>query len=310
MFNTPILFIIFKRLDTAKQVFSVIRQIQPAHLFIAADGPRTTVVGEEELCNTVRQYVLDTIDWDCEIKTLFRDKNLGCGKGPAESITWFFDQVDRGIILEDDCIPNISCFNFMEELLSKYENDTRIMQISGTNRLVNYATPFSYIFSNYPSEWGWATWRRAWNLYDFNISFFKENNIKSKEILKHIFYKTYWYEKIYKIFEDTINNPDVSWWDYQWGFIKYVNYGLTIVPRKNLVANIGFDENATHTTNSTSEYNNMPQFNIDFPLIHPDYVYPDMYYDSLILDKHFHKEPTIIRKYIKKMKRIINLLWK
>jgi hypothetical protein len=112
MFNTPILFIIFNRLDTTKQVFSAIRQIKPSRLFIAADGPRQTVAGETEKCQIVRGYVLDNIDWGCDIKTLFRSQNMGCGKAPAEAITWFFEQVEQGIILEDDCVPSMSFFRF------------------------------------------------------------------------------------------------------------------------------------------------------------------------------------------------------
>src|SRR5258705_8423153 len=133
MFNTPILFLIFNRLETTSQVFEQIKKVQPTRLFIAADGPRNDKEGEKEKCEKVRQWVLAQIDWECEVKTLFRNENLGCGRGPATAINWFFENVERGIILEDDCLPNDSFFIFCETMLKKFENDARIMHISGDN---------------------------------------------------------------------------------------------------------------------------------------------------------------------------------
>ena len=308
-YNIPILLIIFKRLNTTKQLLTILQQIKPRQLFIAADGPRPNVAGEDEQCNIVRKYVVENINWDCKVETLFHDINLGCGKAPAQAITWFFKHIDMGIILEDDCLPNLSFFKFMEELLNKYKDDTRIMQISGTNRLIKFETSNSYVFTNWSSEWGWATWRRAWKYYDFNIKFFIENKNKTINILKYIYYKEHWYNSIYDILMQTVNNPNISWWDYQWGFIKNINSGLTIIPKYNLVANIGFDEDSTHTFDKTSSFFNMPCFELEYPLIHPDYIHCDIDYDLIILEKHFPSPPKA--SFFSRIKKIIKrIIWK
>lgn len=299
MFNTPILYIIFNRLDTVKQTFPRIKAQQPAQLFIAADGPRVNKLGEKEKCAEVREWVLSQIDWNCNVKTLFREENLGCGKGPAEAITWFFNNVEQGIILEDDCLTNNSFFPFCEELLNKYKKDYRVMQISGTNRLDIFQNDESdYLFTIYPSEWGWASWKRAWNLYDFNIS--KWQSIETQKIIKDIYYKPNWFSGMTGILNTTINNPEVSWWDYQWGFCKNINNALTITPCTNLVSNIGFGDNATHTASKANPFMNLPTHEINFPLIHPSIIYRCIDFDTQILDKHFPKsqKESLLRKTI------------
>ena len=287
-YKTPILFIVFNRIEPAKRVFERIKKIQPKHLFIAMDGPRKDVPGEAEKCKEVRDWVLSQIDWDCELKTLIREENLGCGKGPAEAISWFFDQVEMGIILEDDCLPNDSFFKFMEELLIRYKDDNRIMQISGTNRLGKYQyqdSDQSYYFANYASEWGWGTWKRAWNLYDFEISAWEDKNVK--KIIRQLFDKPTYFKFISRILDKTFKNPKVSWWDYQWGFTKEINSGLSVVPAKNLVSNIGFGTDATHTFNVYSKFNNLPSEEIRFPLNHPKYIALDKDFEQKIMDAHF-----------------------
>ena len=160
MFNTPILFIIFNRPDTAKKVFKKIQKIEPKQLFIAADGPRKNKPEDVELCKQTRE-ILNGINWDCELITLLREENVGCKKGPADAISWFFEHVEEGIILEDDCLPSDSFFPFCEELLEKYRYDTRIMHIGGSIQLPDYENPDSYYFSRLSHVWGWATWKRA-----------------------------------------------------------------------------------------------------------------------------------------------------
>jgi len=161
MLKTPILFIIFNRIDTTKQVFAKIKEAQPQQLFIAADGPRKNRLGEEKKCKAVREWVLSQVDWDCKVYTLFRDENLGCGRGPAQAITWFFDNVEQGIILEDDCVPDISFFNYCETLLEYYKNDERIMHITGYNpeEISHFKHNTSYCFVPIEICWGWASWR-------------------------------------------------------------------------------------------------------------------------------------------------------
>ena len=168
--NTPILFLVFNRLDATKQVFEVIRKVVPSKLYIGCDGPRDNREGEDKKVKAVREYVLDSIDWDCEIKTLFREKNLGCGKAVSSAISWFFENEEMGIILEDDCLPSLSFFPYCEELLIKYKEDARIYHISGHNPLTYTKTKYSYYFVRIQHCWGWASWRRAWEKYNFDIT--------------------------------------------------------------------------------------------------------------------------------------------
>ena len=166
--TTPVLFLVFNRPDTTEKVFEAIRQAKPQKLFVAADGPRGNRLGEKEKCEQVRK-IATTVDWDCEVKTLFREKNLGCKFAVSSAIDWFFKNVEEGIVLEDDCLPSQSFFWFCQELLERYRNDERVMLIGGNNRGVDFLKNHSYFFSKYVQIWGWATWRRSWEKYDSKI---------------------------------------------------------------------------------------------------------------------------------------------
>lgn len=238
---TPVLFLIFKRLDTTKQVFEQIKIAKPPRLYIAADGPRRTVQGEAEKVKAVREYVLSNIDWTCEVKTLLRDENLGCGRAVSEAITWFFENEEQGIILEDDTLPSVSFFWFCEELLDRYKDDERVWHIGGTNFQNGIVRGNNdYYFSAISHVWGWATWKNKWKHYDFLMKAIANDEFLGKywdgsalEYWKSIFWKI-------KAFE-------IDTWDYQWTFTIWLNDGLSIVPQKNLIENIGFGAEATHT---------------------------------------------------------------
>jgi hypothetical protein len=306
MFNTPILFLIFNRLDTTKQVFAAIRQIQPTRLFISADGPRPIIANETEKCQVVRKYVLDNIDWDCEVKTLFRNENLGCGRSVSDAITWFFEQVEQGIILEDDCVPSMSFFPYCEELLEYYKDDQRIFNITGYNKQELWnPEKYDYFFSNFGGIWGWASWRRAWKYYDFQMTdiddFIAANNFANLlgEDVGELRQKT--------IYEE-IKIKKVDTWDYQWGYIRHKNNGLSCVPSKNMIKNIGFGKDAAHTKSALYM---PPVHNIDFPLRKNPFFIPDRQYDAKFID--YNKEVTfhetvmyrIYRKFADKIKRIV-----
>jgi hypothetical protein len=237
MFNTPILYLIFNRTDLTEITFSSICKIKPKKLFIAADGPRFGNVNDEINCKLVREYVLSKIDWDCEVNTLFREKNLGCGIAVSSAISWFFTNVEAGIILEDDCLPNESFFYFCENLLLKYNDDLRINHISGFNFQLGYRhKKIDYFFSNYTIIWGWATWKRSWVNYDFNMIDFEFFYIyfKNKNLISH------------SLFLD-VKNKIIDTWDIQWQYINLKNKNISIQPNISLVRNIGFSKNATHT---------------------------------------------------------------
>lgn len=289
--KTAVLFLVFNRVDTTKKVFGAIRQAKPPKLYVAADGPRADHPGEDKKVQDVRDYVLSSVDWKCEVKTLFRDKNVGCKYAVSDAISWFFENEERGIILEDDCLPSQSFFWFCEELLATYDEDERIMIISGFNKQETWKSEkFDYFFSYLGGIWGWGSWRRAWKLYDRqmkDLDFCVDN-----KYIRYLLGK-----KLGKIREKQMINVlqnNVDTWDYQWGFTRHINSGLACVPSKNLIENIGFGVNATHTRKTNVYELNLKKFEITFPLKKNNIVVVDADYDN----KFFRDENrlTIIRK--------------
>lgn len=283
-FKTPILFIIFNRPEQTRLVFNKIKELRPNKLFIAADGPRADNSTDVEKCKKTRE-IINEINWPCEVKTLFRDKNLGCGKGPANAISWLFQQEELGIILEDDCVPDKSFFFFCEELLERYRNDSRVMHIAGTNHNPEFVrdNSYSYFFSQVGHMWGWATWRRSWSLYDMGMDGYDE--IIKKNYFKDIYPNPLIRKYMKKKFFETYSGKIKGVWDYQWEFTRLINSGLTIMPRNNLVHNIGFGEDATHTFSSNNYFKNAAVKPLEFPLQHPQFVIKDVQSEN----KHFNK---------------------
>ncbi|MCM8787681.1 MAG: nucleotide-diphospho-sugar transferase [Candidatus Omnitrophica bacterium] len=251
-----------------------IKKVKPDKLFIASDGPRNKM--EEEVVNSVREYVLNNIDWPCKVKTLFRRKNLGCKLAVSQAITWFFDHVEKGIILEDDCLPSQSFFKFCSKLLDRYKNNKNIMMISGSNLLGKVDIKESYFFSQHFAIWGWATWKRAWTLYDVNIR--KWPKFKKKNGLKKIF-RNYFTRKYYEINFDLRKENFGDTWDYQWAFACLYNNGLSITPKLNLVSNIG---SIGHHTNMSSKFNFKKIYEIQEHLVHPTKIFVNKKYDGLL----------------------------
>ncbi|MET4107539.1 nucleotide-diphospho-sugar transferase [Hymenobacter sp. UYP22] len=281
--RTAVLLLIFNRPETTRRVFEAVRRARPPRLYIAADGPRTTHPNDPARCAEARAIVA-AIDWPCEVFTLFRTTNLNCGVGPASAIDWFFRQEEEGIILEDDCVPAPSFFRFCEELLAHYRHDARVMHIGGNNfsreaRRPRPAGAESYYFSTQVNSWGWATWRRAWQHYDFQLSNFRELHRQGK--LQGLYgtrlENRYRLSKIASVL-DLPQPPDV--WDYQWHFAIVANSGLCIVPATNLVGNIGFGDQGTHTLNSTDEFADVPTTDAHFPLHHPSTILADRRRDN------------------------------
>lgn len=271
-FNSPILFIVFNRPNETLQVFNSIKSIKPSKLYIAADGPRLNRIGEVEKCNHVRD-IFKEIDWDCEVFKLYRDSNLGCGLAVSSAISWFFEYEEMGIILEDDCLPDFSFFNFCDNLLKKYKNDYRIMHISGFSGGIKGSNKYSYHFSIFPRIWGWATWKRAWDFYDFRMSEYSEfESIGGLDkSVKNWFAKVFW-----KLNFRRIVNQRIDTWDFQWVYALLCNNGLSIIPNTNLIKNIGFSEDATHTVNSDNEFAQLNLNSIESDLVHPTFVFPDL----------------------------------
>lgn len=308
MFDTPILFLVFNRPDTTRQVFERIRQIRPRQLFVAADGFRENVIGEKQKTEAVRKIITDNIDWNCEIKTLFRDQNLGCGKAVSEGINWFFNKVEQGIILEDDTLPDLSFFSFCEELLNYHKENEQIMLISGSNFQGRKTWgKSSYFYSNYFTMWGWASWRRAWQYYDFDLDGL-DNFTETKgleKLLQTDKEVAYWQN----LFESFRGENKIDTWDYQWIFSVWQQGGLTATSNKNLITNIGFDEDATHTVGDYLENIYKKKTSTIHKVTHPESVriYPKA--DLNTFQNFFHVEPRLtnrlknfVKKGIKKIK--------
>ncbi|HEY8960101.1 hypothetical protein [Chitinophaga sp.] len=235
MLRTPVLFLVFNRPEQTLQVFRQIRLQQPEQLFIAADGPRQDRPGEAALCETTRTAVLNGIDWPCEVTTLFREHNLGCGKAVSSAIDWFFGHVEEGIILEDDCVPDATFFSFCTAMLTKYRDNTTIMHINGGNYQAGIPRGnASYYYSRYAHIWGWASWRRAWQYYDFTLQRYKRD---SREGLS-----TFLQSELQAIYGHRVDT-----WDIQWFMSVWFNKGWVITPNISLVKNIGYGKDATHT---------------------------------------------------------------
>lgn len=260
MLSTPILFLIFNRPETTERVFKEIRKQKPKYLFVAADGPRTNLPGEKEKCKKARDIVMNAIDWDCELKILFRDHNLGCRLAVSEAVTWFFNYVEEGIILEDDTLPDASFFIFCEQLLDKYRLNERIKIISGINFQDGIKRgDASYYFSGICHIWGWASWRRTWNEYDLNLSSINKNEVAS--MVFDYFRDTRVVSEWENIYKKLLNN-ELDTWDFQLAFSIWKKGGLNIVPQKNLVTNIGYGKDATNTTQSSDLFSNIPVKNM------------------------------------------------
>lgn len=282
-FPTPVLLLIFSRPDTTRRVFETIRRARPARLYVAADGPRPGHPTDAARCQETRAVVQD-VDWPCEVFTLFQEQNLNCGLAPVTAMNWFFEHEPEGIILEDDCVPAPSFFPFCAELLARYRHEERVMHIGGNNfgseasKVLGPDSP-SYYFSSQRNSWGWATWRRAWQLYDYHLTGFQEA-VKSgflNDTFTGPLERRYRLGKLAGVLA-LPQPPDV--WDYQWEYTIARHHGLYIVPAVNLVGNIGFGNDSTHTHDSGDEMAAVPARDLTFPLRHPARVAQDRRRDN------------------------------
>jgi hypothetical protein len=292
MFKIPILYLVFNRPEETLLSFERIRNVRPEILFIAADAPREDVPSDVEKCNAVRKIIESKLDWNCEVKFLFRDVNLGCGKAVSQAIDWFFTHVEYGIILEDDCLPSESFFPFCAELLLRYKNFDKVSHISGHNYQMGYIRGKSdYYFSRVVNIWGWATWRRAWANYNFN---YRDISLLWEHPKRDVF---------------PISNMDdfifgkIDTWDTQWLVTNFVNNFFAISPNVNLVQNIGFNSSATHTDFKPPGYfNKNLNGDLKFPLKHPKKILFDFWADEHAAAYIFKvKKASIILKIVNRL---------
>lgn len=277
--KTAVLFVVFNRPETTAKVFEAIRRAKPIRLYIAADGARPGRPGEAEKVAKVRE-VLANVDWFCEVKTFFRETNLGCKYAVSDAITWFFEHEDEGIILEDDCLPSQSFFWFCEEMLNRYRHDKSVMSITGTNITKEISFDGDYFFSRYALMWGWASWASAWREYDLELDSWPQSHqlahLRSLG-LSGLIERITWRDILSRT-----KNKLVDTWDYQWIYTCWFCGGLTIAPAKNLIKNIGFSADATHTTVYHPILSNLQLNDLRWPIRDPIELAPHYDADSFI----------------------------
>ena len=275
--NTPIAFIIFNRPDTTERVFAEIAKAKPPKLLVIGDGPRANRVGEADKVAATRS-IIERVNWECEVLTNFSETNLGCKHRVSSGIDWVFAQVEEAIILEDDCLPHPTFFRFCEELLERYRHDQRIGMISGDNfQFGRRRNDDSYYFSKYVHIWGWASWRDRW-VGSYDVTMAKWPRIRDEGWLVDMVGSkqeaVYWqniFERVYRGGIDT--------WDYQWVFANWVEGRINVLPNVNLVSNVGFSHDATHTTGD-SGLANLARNPMEFPLTHPQGIFRNIQADK------------------------------
>jgi hypothetical protein len=263
--DVPLLMIAFNRPEKTQRVFEAVRAAAPRRLYVAADGPRANVPSDSDRCERTRG-VFHRVDWPCEVKRLYQTDNLGCKRGVETAIAWFLANEESGIILEDDCLPTPDFFPFCAELLEHYRDTPEVMMIGGHNSLGEWdGNEASYVFSRTAPIWGWATWRRAWARYDPALTRWGEPEaralIRSRMPLTEYRITSQRFDSVYEGRRDT--------WDFGWAFAILLNQGVSVMPARNLVSNIGFDSEATHTRRPSPHEVAVPVHRLELPLRQP-----------------------------------------
>jgi hypothetical protein len=285
--KSAVLLLLFNRPDRTARVFDAIRRYGPQRLYVAGDGPRATVPEDAANCQAARAVV--SPDWDCQVQTRYSEVNLGCKKAVSSAITWFFQQEEEGIILEDDCLPGEPFFYFCQELLERYRHDDRVMHIGGSNlQFGKQRGNASYYFSSIASIWGWAGWRRVWEKYDPALSLFEK--FEKTRLMESVFpdraTAEWCLNMTRQVYEGRIDT-----WDYPLAFSIMINNGLCITPNMNLVSNIGFGSGGTRTTNEKDVHANIPIRELG-EIIHPKFFIADREADLYQLSHSIPKAPA------------------
>lgn len=278
----PVLLTVWRRPDATARVLAAIRAARPKQLFVASDGPRDGT-DDAALVTATRRLVEEVVDWDCEVATLHRERNLGCRRAMAGGLDWFFSRVEEGIVLEDDCVPHPDFFGYCAELLERYRDDPRVMHIGGDNSAgVTWDGPDSYRFVRWPMVWGWATWRRAWLTHDRDLVAWSEavRGRRARRVLPDPVDREVWIPLLERL--RVTDQPDS--WAYRWVATVVRQGGLAVLPRVNLISNVGFGQEATHTTDAEHPRADRASAPI-LPLRHPPTVEWDPTADRLLLER-------------------------
>lgn len=296
-YSVPIAVFVFNRPALAEKMLEILKIIRPKQLFIISDGAREQVQGEAERVEKVRA-VFEHIDWPCEVYQNYSSVNMGCDNRIPSGISWVFEHVDRAVILEDDCIPDMQFFRYAEGMLEKYQYDARVMMISGSNFMQKYDTPYCCCFSARTYSWGWATWRRAWEYYCDDDRLWKQIQKNGAFVKTYPLRTRYYIKREFDYYFKRGKCP----WDYLWWISCMSEGGLCAVPRVNLISNEGFGEEATHTI-ERGDYSG-ETYKMDFPLYFPDKVERNRQIDQL--DRGLNPPWKIVKGWWKIKRKFVN----
>ena len=295
--KSPVAMIFFNRPDTTKEVLDAIRVAKPGKMYLISDAPREGRADDEEKVAACRKLVEEGIDWPCEICKNYAEHNMGCRDRVASGISWVLSQEECTIILEDDVVPSPDFFPYIDTMLEAYKDDPKVMMVSGTNLIKNYRIDAPYTFSCFSSIWGWATWARAWNLYDVDVKDWPEVKASGKLMGIHGRFSYMFLKKDI----DSVYTKAKDTWDIQWDYCRHMHRGLGIVPRENMIRNIGFDrEDATHTTGGSTE--DFSYGKVEFPIPIQKHVRRNLDYDRAFINKYFG-----VRKIINFLRKKVHM---
>jgi hypothetical protein len=302
--NSPVLLIAYNRPETTQLVFNEIRKAKPKRIYFSVDGPRIGNAKDDGNCKRTRE-IINQVDWDCEVFTNFPENNLGCAVGVSNAITWAFRNEDRMIILEDDTVPVQAFFPYCDYLLEKYKNDTRVCMISGNN-YTDHLNPGndSYFFSLYGHIWGWASWKRVWDKFDLHMTDWAL--FRDTHQIRNVFSAKAEQKYYINFYENFLITKAKGTWDYQWFYCRFKEAGLSIVPKNNLVSNVGIKGTHTDIKFTVHFFSVNENFKI---LKEPDFVLRNSYYDKYHFKQHIHKKKYLLNRIIRKLLRMIKIVF-
>jgi hypothetical protein len=296
----PVLFIVFRRPELTRAVWAAIRAAKPPRVYVACDGPRPDRPGEAEEVDRVRD-VIDRNAAGLDIIRLYRPSNLGCGTGVSTAISWFFEHEPEGIILEDDCLPDPSFFLFCSSLLARYRNDSNVMQVAGYNPLGEPQTWSSdYVFSQYGWQWGWGTWRRAWQHFDLTMNSWPDFKRAGLHLGSN-------FSPARVAILDKTFRGEVDTWDYQWAYAMASRWGVSAVPRLSLIQNIGLGEGTHYRGRPGRPTTTTPAGTLDPNLRHPRFIVPDPAFDRALVARHAPQH--VARRILRRLRGFLGDQW-
>lgn len=301
-FSTPILLLTFNRPELVRAQLDRLRRIQPSKLFVSSDGPRASKPGEFDLVESCRAEIVNGVDWPCEVFTKYEAENLGCGLGVSSAIGWFFDLVEEGIIMEDDCQLSDSFFPYCQQLLEVYRHYDEVAGISADFRMLRCERPLNeYGFIRFAQIWGWASWRRVWQQYDFSMCDWDGDVSRIPGLVGLGEHSLRYWQKNF----DKMKRREIDTWDFQLAYLVLSRGWKFIHPMCNLVTNIGYGVDATHTRSKNDVSANLPAYEVSFPLTE-NRQYTD--YDRYLSESSF-VDRSLVEKILRRFKAFLNRLF-